>query len=291
MAAPTKGVPAASANGQETFPDSPLLPIEGYKLPGPPSLGLKSSAQPASDGSAPTMQRDQPQKSVEREEPTAETAAPANGTKTARQSSPVREDDASWEGRTSREDSFTSSTPALTTGPTTPSSSNVSLNTDDRPIYATHRASTLIPEDLAETLNPYHNLSPAEASHMGAEAATQAEGEILVDESATDAGYESDTASSASTSLSSSVREYLYENGRRYHKFREGRYNFPNDDVEQEREDMKHAMVKMLCQQLYFAPIGDHPQEILDIGTGTGIWAIESRLSSGRAAGIRSAMS
>ena len=39
---------------------------------------------------------------------------------------------------------------------------------------------------------------------------------------------------------------------------------------------MKHAMVKMLCQQLHFAPIGLHPQEILDIGTGTGIWAIES---------------
>ncbi len=39
---------------------------------------------------------------------------------------------------------------------------------------------------------------------------------------------------------------------------------------------MKHAMVKMLCGQLYFAPIGDHPHEVLDIGTGTGIWAIES---------------
>ena len=39
---------------------------------------------------------------------------------------------------------------------------------------------------------------------------------------------------------------------------------------------MKHAMVKLLCGQLYFAPIGERPNEILDIGTGTGIWAIES---------------
>lgn len=46
----------------------------------------------------------------------------------------------------------------------------------------------------------------------------------------------------------------------------------------QQREDMKHAMVKMLCGQLHFAPIGEHPHEILDIGTGTGIWAIESGL-------------
>ncbi|KAK4206745.1 S-adenosyl-L-methionine-dependent methyltransferase [Rhypophila decipiens] len=103
------------------------------------------------------------------------------------------------------------------------------------------------------------------------------EGSIIVDSDdvATDAGYESDGHTAASTSLADSVRDYIYENGRRYHRFREGRYNFPNDDVEQQREDMKHAMVKMLCGQLYFAPIGDSPHHVLDIGTGTGIWAIE----------------
>jgi Arc/MetJ family transcription regulator len=99
---------------------------------------------------------------------------------------------------------------------------------------------------------------------------------LIDDDMASDAGYETDSVASASTSLSSGVREYIFENGRRYHKFREGRYNFPNDDIEQQREDMKHAMVKMLCGQLFFSPIGDHPQEVLDIGTGTGIWAIES---------------
>ena len=46
----------------------------------------------------------------------------------------------------------------------------------------------------------------------------------------------------------------------------------------QQREDMKHSMVKMLCGELYTAPLREHPQEILDIGTGTGIWAIESKL-------------
>lgn len=108
-------------------------------------------------------------------------------------------------------------------------------------------------------------------------AAAQAEGSIVVDSDdlGTDDGYGTDSNTTASTSLAESVRDYIYENGRRYHRFREGRYNFPNDDVEQQREDMKHAMVKMLCGQLYFAPIGDHPHEILDIGTGTGIWAIE----------------
>lgn len=85
-----------------------------------------------------------------------------------------------------------------------------------------------------------------------------------------DDGYESDSVGSATTSISSSVRDYQFENGRRYHKFREGSYFFPNDASEQDREDLKHAMMMNLLQKHYFAPIGDSPQEILDLGTGTG---------------------
>ncbi|KAI1392311.1 S-adenosyl-L-methionine-dependent methyltransferase [Hypoxylon trugodes] len=120
-------------------------------------------------------------------------------------------------------------------------------------------------------------LHSVEQAEEHTEAIEQVEaGTIEVDSPSTaDAGYESDSAATASTSMSSSVWDFSFENGRRYHKFREGRYNFPNDDVEQEREDMKHAMVKLLCQKLHFAPIGDDPQEIMDVGTGTGIWAIE----------------
>lgn len=97
----------------------------------------------------------------------------------------------------------------------------------------------------------------------------------------TDDGYETDSLASASTSLASSVRNYAFENGRRYHKFREGSYNFPNDDSEQDREDMKHAMmVNLLGGKLHFAPIDEGPKgmngkQVLDMGTGTGIWAIE----------------
>ncbi|KAK1990842.1 methyltransferase domain-containing protein [Colletotrichum falcatum] len=118
------------------------------------------------------------------------------------------------------------------------------------------------------------------------EATTQAEGSIEADNdelasifeeaSLSDGGYGTDSATNASTSMDSSVRDYLYENGRRYHRFREGQYNFPNDEIEQEREDMKHAMVKLLCnQKLSFAPLGEWPGQILDMGTGTGAWAIE----------------
>jgi hypothetical protein len=132
---------------------------------------------------------------------------------------------------------------------------------------------------------PHSHLTPAEQAVQDLEnAAALQQAQGLIDPesgenaSVSDAGYETDSIGSATTSLNSSVRDYIFENGRRYHKFREGAYNFPNDDAEQDREDMKHAMMVTLCQQLHFAPIGDNPQNILDMGTGTGIWAIESEI-------------
>ncbi|KAL2138694.1 hypothetical protein VTI28DRAFT_6367 [Corynascus sepedonium] len=100
-------------------------------------------------------------------------------------------------------------------------------------------------------------------------------------------GY--DTASTGSTSVTSSVYAHSIENGRRYQHFKNGRYPIPNDDEELNREDMKHAMLLELCDgALYYAPIGDNVQKILDIGTGTGIWAIEmgDRFPSARVRGI-----
>jgi hypothetical protein len=115
---------------------------------------------------------------------------------------------------------------------------------------------------------------PQEGNVIEADASPEAQHIPAV---ASDDGYETDGASSASTSVTSSIRDYAFENSRRYHKFQEGRYQFPNDDLEQEREDMKHAMVVHLCNgKLHFAPL-DNPQTILDIGTGTGIWAIDSK--------------
>ncbi|KAM7221204.1 S-adenosyl-L-methionine-dependent methyltransferase [Rhypophila decipiens] len=79
-----------------------------------------------------------------------------------------------------------------------------------------------------------------------------------------------------STSVTSSIYQHSYENGRRYHSYKNARYPIPNDDEEQNREDMKHALMMELTDgKLYFAPIEKNPTKILDLGTGTGIWAIE----------------
>ena len=40
---------------------------------------------------------------------------------------------------------------------------------------------------------------------------------------------------------------------------------------------MKHAMVVNLCGgKLHYAPL-NNPQKIIEIGTGTGMWAIDGR--------------
>jgi methylase of polypeptide subunit release factors len=44
---------------------------------------------------------------------------------------------------------------------------------------------------------------------------------------------------------------------------------------------MKHAMIMELCEgRLHYAPIREGVQTVLDLGTGTGIWLIESAYSS-----------
>lgn len=117
--------------------------------------------------------------------------------------------------------------------------------------------------------------SPRQDALTDPEASTPQQQSIDVDDTPADDGYVSDSGSgsSVSTSLSSSVRDYRFENSRRYHRFKEGLYQFPNDMPEQEREDMKHTVaVHLLGGKLHNAPL-DNPQRILDIGTGTGSWA------------------
>ncbi|KAK8198607.1 hypothetical protein M8818_006474 [Zalaria obscura] len=68
---------------------------------------------------------------------------------------------------------------------------------------------------------------------------------------------------------------YRYENGRRYHAFRDGQYWGPNDSQNNNHEAIVHHLcILTLDDKLYLAPI-ENPKRILDVGTGTGIWAID----------------
>ncbi|KAF2737254.1 S-adenosyl-L-methionine-dependent methyltransferase [Polyplosphaeria fusca] len=74
-------------------------------------------------------------------------------------------------------------------------------------------------------------------------------------------------------SVTDSVYDYRYENGRRYHAYSEGKYPVPNDEVEKDRLDLQHHAFRLtLDGNLYRAPIPKDVQNVLDVGTGTGIW-------------------
>ncbi|KAI2090484.1 hypothetical protein LOZ52_002702 [Ophidiomyces ophidiicola] len=120
--------------------------------------------------------------------------------------------------------------------------------------------------------------------------------QIIVAEDDNDLYDEIDSASieSSTASLTSSVLNYQYEvsiclqlqgpkqlnqpnqNGRRYHAYREGEYLIPNDEREQDRLDLHHHIFGMIISgELYRAPIPSGVSRILDLGTGTGSWAID----------------
>ncbi|KAB8236661.1 class I SAM-dependent methyltransferase [Aspergillus alliaceus] len=77
------------------------------------------------------------------------------------------------------------------------------------------------------------------------------------------------------TSLTSSIYNYVYENGRTYHSYRPGAYILPNDEREQERLDLLHHVFRLCLDGRLCRTELTNPQKILDVGTGTGIWAIE----------------
>ncbi|KAL2063168.1 hypothetical protein VTL71DRAFT_6240 [Oculimacula yallundae] len=91
-----------------------------------------------------------------------------------------------------------------------------------------------------------------------------------------DADSTLDSIRDSTTSLRASVYDYVEENGRTFHKYKEGKYVLPNDAIEQNRLDLQHQMCLILLEgRLHLAPIGSHPHNVLDVGTGTGIWAID----------------
>ncbi|RPB02319.1 S-adenosyl-L-methionine-dependent methyltransferase [Choiromyces venosus 120613-1] len=83
------------------------------------------------------------------------------------------------------------------------------------------------------------------------------------------------------TTLKSSILVYVYENGRRYHPYHGGQYPLPNDEYTNSEQiiyslDMYHHICTLLLDgRLFLSPL-DNPQRILDIGTGTGVWALDA---------------
>ncbi|KAG7055773.1 methyltransferase domain-containing protein [Colletotrichum scovillei] len=83
---------------------------------------------------------------------------------------------------------------------------------------------------------------------------------------------------SSVASLRSSILEHEVENGRTYHSMSSGKYQYPNDEKENDRLDVdfQHHIWKLtLGGALATAPAHKTAKRVLDMGTGTGIWACE----------------
>ncbi|KAI5796129.1 S-adenosyl-L-methionine-dependent methyltransferase, partial [Pyronema domesticum] len=80
----------------------------------------------------------------------------------------------------------------------------------------------------------------------------------------------------STASLTSSINQYVFENGRRYHSYYgTDKYLMPTDEQEQDRLDLHHEIMRLAWDnKLHESPL-NKPHRILNIGTRTGIWAIE----------------
>ncbi|KAK2033255.1 methyltransferase domain-containing protein [Colletotrichum zoysiae] len=85
-----------------------------------------------------------------------------------------------------------------------------------------------------------------------------------------------DDAASSTASISSTILQYRKIHGRTFHgEVGDAQYWGSNDDQQNEAWDINHHLLTLsMGDKLYLAPL-DKSKVTLDIGTGTGIWAID----------------
>ncbi|EWZ31415.1 hypothetical protein FOCG_08515 [Fusarium oxysporum f. sp. radicis-lycopersici 26381] len=91
-----------------------------------------------------------------------------------------------------------------------------------------------------------------------------------------DSTYDDDGSIASSTaSLSESIFDYRSLHGRTFQNSKTTEYWGPNDERQNNGLDIAHHFMVMLKDdKLFDAPI-TRPSRVLDVGTGTGIWAID----------------
>ncbi|KAJ9136884.1 Demethylmenaquinone methyltransferase [Pleurostoma richardsiae] len=125
-----------------------------------------------------------------------------------------------------------------------------------------------------KSASPKSPRSPIEAAQVGEEGTIQADDDLRDNDDA-DSAISGDSRSSTS-SLTESIFAYRTLHGRTYNAPKTSEYWAPNDEQQNEGLDLLHnCLLMVMDNKLFLAPIGDNPQRVLDVGTGTGIWAID----------------
>lgn len=113
-------------------------------------------------------------------------------------------------------------------------------------------------------------------SDVSAQMTIQVEPMIVPDLDITDEAYAESTSTSYVTSIASEISRGIFENERLYPQYGKHSYGMPIDEAEMDRMDLQHRKYEMVLGDRHFlAPIGCTPQRILDLATGTGIWALD----------------
>ncbi|CZR66046.1 uncharacterized protein PAC_15947 [Phialocephala subalpina] len=98
---------------------------------------------------------------------------------------------------------------------------------------------------------PLPNLVPGAASFV----TDQEQFEDLDGDADHDSAY-GESLQSSEASISSEITKFRFENGRRYHAYRDGAYWAPNDEIHNDQQDMAHHLwLLTFDNQLYLAPI------------------------------------
>jgi SAM-dependent methyltransferase len=105
---------------------------------------------------------------------------------------------------------------------------------------------------------------------------TSEAGSVITADDLSDEGYAASNTTSYLSSIASDIRKGVTENGRVYPNYGKNMYGMPMDEQELDRNDFQHhKWLLLLDGKLHLAPISDSIQRILDLGTGTGIWALD----------------
>ncbi|KAH7022217.1 S-adenosyl-L-methionine-dependent methyltransferase [Ilyonectria destructans] len=91
-----------------------------------------------------------------------------------------------------------------------------------------------------------------------------------------DSAADAESLRDSTASITSSILEYRNINGRKYQSSKTTEYWAPTDEKHIQGLDVSHQFTLMLMRdKLFLSPLAKSPQKILDVGTGTGIWAID----------------